>query len=148
MTADRDALLDLLGAVELLAVHGHEHLRETAARARRHVDRAQAHAAVSARAEPRSTREYGLDLVAVIGVHEQSTGFELVLSALAAAEERGREAALRPFEDLFADGPDTVGRTTWREEEFLRGQPPERIECVEVPLYDLRAAFEAAGGGL
>jgi hypothetical protein len=38
MTTDRNALLDLVDAVERLAVHGHEHLRETAARARRHVN--------------------------------------------------------------------------------------------------------------
>lgn len=32
---------------------------------------------------------------------------------------------------LFAGGPDTVRRTTWR----------EGVECVEVPIADLRAAF-------
>lgn len=60
-----------------------------------------------------------------------------------------REAALRPFEELFSGGPDTACRTTYRDDS---GAAPELevppTECVEVPLDDLRAAFDDAGGSL
>jgi len=49
------------------------------------------------------------------------------------------EAALARVRALFAGGPDTVCRTTWRDE------PPyacgSEVACVEVPLADLRAAL-------
>jgi hypothetical protein len=61
---------------------------------------------------------------------------------LAAAEERGRERGVRPFRDLFAGGPDTSCRTTWR---FDDRPYADRVECVEVPLDDLRAAFVETG---
>jgi len=65
----------------------------------------------------------------------------LVAEALAAAERRGEERAREPFRRLFAGGPDTTCRTTWRQATV----PGGRIECVEVPLDDLRAAFAEAG---
>jgi hypothetical protein len=51
---------------------------------------------------------------------------------------------LRPFEELFAGGPDTVCRTVWREDPGLIGEPSNEIECVEVPMADLRDAFDQA----
>jgi hypothetical protein len=55
----------------------------------------------------------------------------------------GREQALRPFRDLFAGGPDTPCRTTYRDEDVWNGTA--RTECVEVPLDEVRAAFVEAG---
>jgi hypothetical protein len=45
-----------------------------------------------------------------------------------------RERAVEPFERLFSGGPDTACRTTY----------PDGIECVEVPMFDLREAFDTA----
>jgi hypothetical protein len=61
---------------------------------------------------------------------------------VAAVEERGRERGVRPFRDLFAGGPDTPCRTTYRR---IPGTLDVSMECVEVPLDDLRAAFAEAG---
>ena len=41
---------------------------------------------------------------------------------------------------LFEGGPDTVCRTTWRDEPGLFGATIS-VECVEVPMADLRLAF-------
>lgn len=41
---------------------------------------------------------------------------------------------IRPFEDLFTGGPDTACRTVW----------DDGIECVSVPIGDLREAFDRA----
>lgn len=41
------------------------------------------------------------------------------------------EAKLAAVEALFSGGPDTACRTTW----------PHGVECVEVPMADLRAAI-------
>jgi len=41
------------------------------------------------------------------------------------------EAKAQAIEALFAGGPDTPCRTTW----------PHGVECVEIPLDDLRAAL-------
>lgn len=52
------------------------------------------------------------------------------------------------FKELFADGPDTSCRTTWRDEDVWTATA--RTQCVEVSMDDLRDAFEraeiAAGG--
>jgi hypothetical protein len=59
------------------------------------------------------------------------------------ADERAR--ALAPFERLFAGGPDTPCRTTWRPEGGHIGTALlHNVECVEVPVDDLRAAFDEA----
>ena len=52
------------------------------------------------------------------------------------ARERLRRAEerLAGVEALFAGGPDTPCRTTW----------PDGVECVEVPMADLRRAFGIA----
>jgi hypothetical protein len=60
--------------------------------------------------------------------HNHLRGEEAIAQALADERIQARE----PFEQLFAGGPDTSCRTTW----------PDGIECVEVPITDLRAAFE------
>lgn len=65
--------------------------------------------------------------------------------AVAAAERRGAAAALAPFDALFNGGPDTSCRTTWRR--ALPGpgiHRPPSTECVEVPMDDLRDAFDQA----
>jgi len=64
---------------------------------------------------------------------------------IAHAEERGRERGVRPFRDLFSGGPDTSCRTAWRREGGYGGRDTVTTECVEVPLDDLRAAFDEAG---
>lgn len=65
-------------------------------------------------------------------------GVARIAQALANARARGA----KPFEELFAGGPDTVCRTTWRDEDVWNGEA--RTECVEVPMDELRAAFEEA----
>jgi hypothetical protein len=60
---------------------------------------------------------------------------------VAAAERRGAERALAPLNALFAGDPDTPCRTTYRREP---GALDVRTECVEVPLDELRAAFDEA----
>lgn len=52
--------------------------------------------------------------------------------AEALAAERAKVARV---EALFAGGPDTPCRTTWAETMW------DRVECVEVPINDLRAAL-------
>lgn len=49
-----------------------------------------------------------------------------------------RERVLAPFKKLFGCDPDTPCRTTWR------ATFAEHIECVEVPMENLRAAFAEA----
>lgn len=51
------------------------------------------------------------------------------------AERDAALARLARIEALFSGGPDTVCRTTWRES-FA-----EHVECVEVPMADLRDAL-------
>lgn len=51
----------------------------------------------------------------------------------AIARQRAAEA-VQPFEDLFSGGPDTACRTTWH----------GHLDCVEVPMADLRDAFARA----
>ena len=63
-------------------------------------------------------------------------GREVLLAALEAAE-----AKLAAVESLFAGGPDTVCRTTWREHGLPDRYGIPRQECVEVPMEALRAAF-------
>lgn len=46
---------------------------------------------------------------------------------------------LEALEALFSGGPDTSCRTTWRAEGLAIA--PVNVECVEVPMDDLRAAF-------
>lgn len=50
------------------------------------------------------------------------------------------EEALRKVRALFANGPDTPCRTTWREERYA-GEVVWAVGCVEVPLADLRDAL-------
>jgi len=80
--------------------------------------------------------------------HEPSCGLEPlerveVLAPLLVpeAEERGRQRGVQPFRDLFAGGPDTACRTRHRPD----GPYGSTVECVEVPLDDLRQAFTDAG---
>jgi hypothetical protein len=63
----------------------------------------------------------------------------------AAAGQRAAEE-IRPFEELFACDPDTSCRTTWRREPgwSLPGSTAALTECVEVPMDDLRVAFDRA----
>jgi hypothetical protein len=64
--------------------------------------------------------------------------------AYLAAEERASaaEQKIAAIESLFAGGPDTPCRTVWRGAEVGSG-PFEyvQIECVEVPVADLRAVL-------
>ena len=62
------------------------------------------------------------------------------------AHVAGGEAALAPVLALFAGDPDTPCRTTWRHQagHSLPGAPADRIECVEVPLDELRDALADA----
>ncbi len=69
---------------------------------------------------------------------------EAVLDVVAGALDETRTDTLRPFEELFAGGPDTACRTTWREDPTISECSAASIECVEVPMADLRAAFDAA----
>lgn len=55
------------------------------------------------------------------------------------------ENRLQRIYNLFASGPDTICRTTWRRTEY----PPVplvldrgAVECVEVPMEDLRDALD------
>lgn len=60
------------------------------------------------------------------------------------ADQRAAQV-LAPFRELFAGGPDTVCRTAWRP--ALPGpgmHRPPSTECVEVPMEDLRDAFDRA----
>jgi hypothetical protein len=66
-----------------------------------------------------------------------------VAAALAPVLAEVRAETLRPLEELFSGGPDTVCRTIWRE--AGGGWPDE--ECVVVPMADLRDAFRAAAIG-
>jgi hypothetical protein len=66
-------------------------------------------------------------------------------AATADAEERGRQRGVQPFRDLFSGGPDTSCRTTWRHTPGTPFTPEGQVECVEVPLDDLRQTFADAG---
>ena len=55
-----------------------------------------------------------------------------------AALINGQLDRLQRIEQLFAGGPDTPCRTTWRKE--IHPDIPA-VECVEVPLDDLREAL-------
>ena len=54
------------------------------------------------------------------------------------------QKVLRVFEDLFAGGPDTSCRTVWDESEAIPALGVGPLECVSVPMADLRAAFDEA----
>lgn len=58
----------------------------------------------------------------------------------------GAAASRAVFEALFAGDPDTPCRTTYRREpgEWLPGSMVPAVECVEVPLDELRLAFDEA----
>jgi hypothetical protein len=72
-----------------------------------------------------------------VGTHELDDLVREVAGAIATARTEGR----RPFDELFGGGPDTSCRTTYRESPNLAGEPPFMIECVEVPIDELRDAF-------
>lgn len=59
--------------------------------------------------------------------------------AVAPLIEKERDRTLAPFKELFVGGPDTPCRTTWPND----GNAGP-IECVEVPMADLREAFDRA----
>lgn len=144
--ADRDALRDLLGAARAVIADrpasAPSTLIDAAARAQRHVDR------TSAEPGDRDT-DAARSILRRLGLHANSGATSWVAEVIARRHVEGREAALRPFEELYSTGPDTVGRTTWRPEDGLRGTAlPHTVECVEVPVDDLRDAFDAAGGAL
>lgn len=80
-----------------------------------------------------------------------------IISMLAENDDlRARLAALTDaignIERLFSGDPDTSCRTTWRrtytttDSDMLISRPP--VECVEVPLDDLRAVLAAADRGV
>lgn len=50
---------------------------------------------------------------------------------------RDERAELQRWRELFAGGPDTPCRTTWREDTSYPDMP--KIECCEVPMSELRA---------
>lgn len=82
--------------------------------------------------------------------HEALTSRHLISGefwavTMARVRREATAEALRPLQDLFALRPDTSCATTWREEPNIKGEPPYRIECVEVPMDELRAAFRKAG---
>lgn len=56
----------------------------------------------------------------------------------------GKKAVLRIFHQIFSGGPDTGCRTTWREGDWIRipDMKTPSVECVEVPMEELRAAFD------
>jgi hypothetical protein len=74
------------------------------------------------------------------GLHANASTTTALADAFARVREEGRDAAVRPFRELFAGGPDTSCRTVYRTGTVEYGR-----ECVEVPLDDLRAAFVEAG---
>lgn len=61
-------------------------------------------------------------------------GDELITATRDDTSRRAEKAerALERVQELFAGGPDTPCRTTW----------PDGIECVEVPMADLRDALD------
>jgi hypothetical protein len=59
--------------------------------------------------------------------------------------DRIRSEAVRPFRELFSGGPDTSCRTAYRPSAAAPECSAASIECAEVPLDDLRAAFVEAG---
>lgn len=70
-----------------------------------------------------------------------------LLAATTGREDDGAvQRVLEPFEELFSGDPDTTCRTTWRKEPgwSLPGASAALIECVEVPMDDLRDAFDRA----
>lgn len=54
------------------------------------------------------------------------------------------QAERERIEQLFAGGPDTPCRTTWRPEPSTPDCSAASIECVEVPMSDLRAVLDGA----
>jgi hypothetical protein len=58
--------------------------------------------------------------------------------------QRLQRVRLQAVEELFAGGPDTPCRTTWREHRLMLPGDSWREECVEVPMADLRTALGAA----
>jgi len=63
----------------------------------------------------------------------------------ASGHREGVEAAVAVFSSLFSGEPDTPCRTTWRPEGGLIGTAlPATVECVEVPLDELRSTFDEA----
>jgi hypothetical protein len=58
------------------------------------------------------------------------------------ARAEAAETKNAALDALFAGGPDTTCRTTWRDHKSVFGtRLSEREECVEVPMEDLRAAL-------
>lgn len=66
------------------------------------------------------------------------------MRAQVAADLRAAAEVLRVFEELFAGGPDTACRTTWRSSDVMPECSAASTECVEVPMADLRDAFDRA----
>lgn len=142
--ADRDALLDLLGAIAQAEQSGTSApvvVQDAVTRARRHVDR------TSAEPGDRDT-DAARSILRRLGLHANTAATAWVAEVIARRHVEGHDAALRPFEELYSTGPDTVGRTTWRENPSSPECSAASIECVEVPVDDLRDAFDAAGGAL
>jgi hypothetical protein len=136
--ADRDALLDLLGAVETVGLRGSRDLAAIDAarqRVRRHLDRTST--------EPGGDRDTDAarSILRRFGLHANTGATLWVAEVIAGRYVEGRDDARRPFEELFAGGPETVCRTVYR-----TGTVEYGLECVEVPIDDLRDAFETAGG--
>jgi hypothetical protein len=86
-----------------------------------------------------------LDLLIGRGDADEPRRLALVAARLAEWETTIEAQTRRPFEDLFAGGPDTSCRTVWDESEAIPALGIGPLECVSVPLDDLRAAFRAAG---
>jgi hypothetical protein len=78
----------------------------------------------------------------------------ILVAALADAREQGRAEgkalrdAVEEVLSLFAGGPDTVCRTVWDEREAVPDLGIGPLECVSVPLGDLRAVLDSLRGVL
>lgn len=63
--------------------------------------------------------------------------------ALAAEAERDAlRTRIDRVERLFSLDPDTPCTTVWRPEYGIEGEPPEQVECVVVPIEELRRALD------
>lgn len=79
-----------------------------------------------------------LDELDRIATHTAEAFAQRDAAQAALTAEQGKTARVQAF---FAGGPDTACRTVWHEEAPLLGMRRPRIECVEVPMDDLRAAL-------
>lgn len=66
------------------------------------------------------------------------------LAAFEAGWKAAQAHALAPLRELFAGGPETSCRTVWDHSEAVPEFGIGPLECVSVPIDDLRDAFARA----